>query len=136
MLLIIPFLLIAKVKKNIVSTIGISLLKNREIPIYLSRPHFYKPALAHTHRNTKKRALTNLQMRQDALINSSRRFYQNIKRFFKKLLMFLKMLCQVFRYLFFLLVILNSIGLHYLCTTKRNIHSLHKRKRWKTSTLP
>ena len=69
-----------------------------------------------------KRALTNLQMRQDALINSSRRFYQNIKRFLK-LLMFLKMLCQVFRYLFFLLVILNSIGLHYLCTTKRNIHS-------------
>ena len=83
-----------------------------------------------------KRALTNLQMRQDALINSSRRFYQNINRFFKKLLMFLKMLCQVFRYLFFLLVILNSIGLHYLCTTKRNIHSLHKTKRWKTSTLP
>ena len=48
----------------------------------------------------KKRALTNLQMHQGALINSSKSFYQNIKDFFKKFLMFLKKSCQVFQQLF------------------------------------
>ena len=41
-----------------------------------------------------------MQMCQDALINSSRSFYQNIKDFFKKLFIFLKKSCQVFRQLF------------------------------------
>ena len=41
-----------------------------------------------------------MQMRQGPLVNSSRSFHQNIKRFFKKFLMFLKKSCQVFRQLF------------------------------------
>jgi hypothetical protein len=48
----------------------------------------------------KKRALTNLQMHQGALANSSKSFYQNIKRFFKKFFIFSKKSCQVFRQLF------------------------------------
>ena len=42
-----------------------------------------------------------MQMRQGALINSSKSFYQNIKDFFKKFFIFLKKSCQVFYNLFF-----------------------------------
>ena len=38
--------------------------------------------------------------RQDAFMNSSRSFYQNIKDFFKKFFIFLKKSCQVFEELF------------------------------------
>ena len=41
-----------------------------------------------------------MQMHQDALVNSSRRIYQNIKALFKKLFNLLKRACQVFRQFF------------------------------------
>ena len=41
-----------------------------------------------------------MQMHQGASVNSSKSFHQNIKRFFKKFLMFSKKSCQVFRQLF------------------------------------
>ena len=47
-----------------------------------------------------KRVKGNSFVRQGPLINSSRSFYQNIQRFFKKFFIFLKKSCQVFIVLF------------------------------------
>ena len=47
-------------------------------------------ACIHMDKGHKKRALTHMQMHQDALTNSSRRFYQNVKGFLKKLLVYKK----------------------------------------------
>ena len=88
-----------------------------------------------------KLALTILRICQGELINSSRSFHQNIKRFFKKLFIFLKKSCQVFIALFspigrnILRHILNFDQQKRHFSSKRRIFSKKRQKTFAGSKL-
>ena len=81
----------------------------------------------HVYKKTKKRVLTNLQIRQGALLNSSKSFYQNIKSFSEKLFIFSKKLCQVFGQLFSLKSPKNKENPLYLQNSSENVCRFKKK---------